>query len=427
VLGGASLALRPLSTAPSAWIQIMFDPQNLLISSDSARHLVFSANNDIYVLPSAFFHVERQPPQIAGIAPGPDARTITLMAVNVTPETRYLFDGVQGQVRAFEEIPGGSRVIVAPPQAAPGHRAVVTALNRDGPSSLFLQSDAPAAYSYPADGSLSAAGLILAPNNVPAGVESMIQIDAPGAQFAEGQVAVSFGTAQVAVRRTWVVSPTRLMVNVSVSGSAQLSIPTVTVVSGLQVIQQPQSFVVQGPVQRPFWLNSLYLNPATGQPSVSAGAMVTMLVGASPAPVTPANTSVLLNDTRVPLLNANSGQITFQIPAGTPAGPVAVRLEASGERSLPIAIPVEGAVARILAASTGAGDLVALSVAGLTDDKVTVMVGARAAKLIAVLPDGDKHIVMFQLPEDAPRGETVPVTLVTATGASEPFSLKIGG
>jgi hypothetical protein len=180
-------------------------------------------------------------------------------------------------------------------------------------------------------------------------------------------------------------------------------------------------------VPRPFWLNSLYLNAATGQASVNAGATVTMLIGASPSPITAGNASVLLNETRVPLLNANGGQIMFQIPAGTPAGPIAVRVESSGERSLPIAIPVDGTAARILAASTGAGDLVALSVAGLTDDKVTVMVNGKTAKLIAALPDGDKYIVIFQLPEDVHKGDTVPVTLVTSSGTSDPFSLKIGG
>jgi hypothetical protein len=102
-------------------------------------------------------------------------------------------------------------------------------------------------------------------------------------------------------------------------------------------------------------------------------------------------------------------------------------VESSGERSLPIAIPVEGTTARILAASTGAGDLVALSVTGLTDDKVTVMVNGKTAKLIAALPDGDKYIVIFQLPEDARKGDTVPVTIVTSSGTSDPFSLKIGG
>jgi hypothetical protein len=155
-----------------------------------------------------------------------------------------------------------------------------------------------------------------------------------------------------------------------------------------------------------------------------------MLVGASPVPVTTTNASVLLNDVRVPLLSANSGQISFQIPAGTPPGPLAVRVEASGERSLPIAIPVEQQVsaARILAASTAAGDLVSLSVTGIAlDERITVQIAGKPCRLVGVLPDGDKIVVIIQLPEDVRRGETLPVTITTPSGTTEPFNLRIGG
>jgi hypothetical protein len=439
VLGGANLSTRPLSTAPGTWIQIMFDPQNLLVSSDSARHLVFSANNDLYVLPSAFFHVERQPPQILTVAPRPDPRTVTVVGMNVTAQTRYLFDGVPAQLRSFEEMQGGARAVVMPPQAAPGHRAVVSAINSDGQSSLFLQNDAPPFHVYPADAATAATTLTLQPNGVPSGVETTIQIDSPNAQFVEGQVSVGFGTSDISVRRVWVVSPTRLLVNVAVNASAQLSIPTVTLVSGLQIMRQPQSFVVQGSVPRPFWMSSLYLNTVTGQPSVNPGSTVAMLIGASPVPATTANASVLLNDIRVPLLSVNSGQITFQIPASTPVGSLVVRVEIAGERSLPITIPVEAVsrpadggssngTVKILAASSTAVDLVALQVSGLgSDDKVTVQIAGRTARLIAVMPDGDKHTVIFELPGDIRRGDTVQVTVSNSAGTSEPFSLRIGG
>jgi hypothetical protein len=432
VLGGASLTARPLSTAPSSWLQIMWNPQNLLVPTDSARHLLFSANNDIYVLPSAFFHVERQPPQILSVAPGPDARSVTILGTNLTPDTRFHFDGASAQVRNFEDGAGGQRAVVTPPQAAPGHRAVVTALNRDGQSSLFLQSEAPPVYTYPAD--LPAQPVLtLSPNALPSGVESMVQIDCTACQFVDGQVSLGFGTIDVAVRRLWVVSPTRVVANLFVNTSAPMAIPTVTVVSGLQIVSQPLSFAVQGSQARTFWLNSLYLNAVTGQPAVGAGNTVTMLIGAAPVPVTTTNASVLVNDIRVPLLSVNAGQITFQIPSSLTSGPLTVRLEASGERSLPIALPLDGQApgavsgARILVAA-GSGDLYTLSVSGLVpDDKMTVQIGSFPARIIGVLPDGDKHIVMIQLPAEARRGETLPLTITTAAGTSEPFSLRIGG
>ncbi len=61
MLGGATLSVRPYSPAPTSYAQIDFDVRTLSFSVDSPRHLVFSQNGDIYVLPAAFFHVEKLP------------------------------------------------------------------------------------------------------------------------------------------------------------------------------------------------------------------------------------------------------------------------------------------------------------------------------------------------------------------------------
>ena len=72
VLGGATLSVRPYSPAPSSYAQIDFDVRTLSFSADSPRHLVFSQNGDIYVLPAAFFHVEKLPPSISSVIPVTD-------------------------------------------------------------------------------------------------------------------------------------------------------------------------------------------------------------------------------------------------------------------------------------------------------------------------------------------------------------------
>ena len=72
VLGGATLSVKSYSPAPSSYIQIDFDVRTLSISADSARHLVFSQNNDIYVLPAAFFQVGKSPPTISSVIPVTD-------------------------------------------------------------------------------------------------------------------------------------------------------------------------------------------------------------------------------------------------------------------------------------------------------------------------------------------------------------------
>ena len=66
--------LRPYSPAPTSYPQIDFDVRTLSFSADSPRHLVFSQNGDIYVLPAAFFHVEKLPPAISSVIPLTDGR-----------------------------------------------------------------------------------------------------------------------------------------------------------------------------------------------------------------------------------------------------------------------------------------------------------------------------------------------------------------
>jgi uncharacterized protein (TIGR03437 family) len=327
-------------------------------------------------------------------------------------------------------------VIVAPPQAPPGHRAAVVALNSDGQSSLFLQNDNPPVYSYNGEGAQQPA-FVLSPNTLPSGVEATVQIDAVGTQFVDGQVSVGFGSTDVTARRIWVVSPTRLMVNDSVSGLSAPAVLPVTIVSGLHIIQNQLAFAVSGPQQRNFWLSSAYLNAVTGQTSLNPGSQAMMLVGASPAQITATNTSVLLNDVRVPLVSATNGQIVFGIPATASPGPLTVRVETAGERSLPITIaidPLPAASVRVLAASTSGGDakpgeLVFLSVVGLNGSasQALVTIAGRDARVMAVFPDGDRHTLAVRVPDETPRNTNVPVVVLLGDSTSEPFSLKIGG
>ncbi|HYO81500.1 MAG TPA: matrixin family metalloprotease [Bryobacteraceae bacterium] len=439
VLGGASLPVRPFPSAPDTFVQIDFAQQMLLVSSDSPRHLVFGSQNDIYVLPSAFFHVENQPPQIATVTSAVEGNTriATIQATGVNADTRYLFDGTPAQVRSLETLPngGGSRVTLTAPQAPPGHKAVVTALNSDGQSSLFLQNEAPPTMQYGGEGASALPAFITSPSSIPPGADAAIQIDAVGTQFVEGQVSVGFGSTDVVVKRIWVLSPTRLLVSVAAHPNAVAGVLPLTVLSGLQVLNSPFTFAVSAPAARPFWLASNYANAGTGGTSISAGSVVVLNVAAAPVNLTTSNTAVLLNETRITPLTVATGQVTFVVPQGMATGVTTLRLDVAGERSLPIPMVIDAQAARIVGANAAGGDpkpgdLVFLTVAGLGSaaaQEATVTIGGRDTRVIRVFPEADRHVLVVRVPEEMLRNSTVPVVLFLGGAPSEPFNLKVGG
>ena len=124
------------------------------------------------------------------------------------------------------------------------------------------------------------------------------------------------------VRNLTVVSPTRLLANVSVNPNAQSGYPQLSLVSGLQLIAQP--FAVQIlPPARTMWLSGNIVNLATGTAGLSAGSTAVVRIGGAPTSPTVGNLVLHLNDKQIPVLGIAEGQVTFQIPSGT--GDLALR------------------------------------------------------------------------------------------------------
>jgi uncharacterized protein (TIGR03437 family) len=444
VLSGPTLGIQPFATPEGTNLQLYFDPRTLAFSTDTPRHLVFSANNDIYVQPSGFFHVQRQPPAIASILPVSEGSTrlAVISGLNLLEATRVLFDGVPALVRSFDDFTG--TLTVMPPPAPIGHRANVTALNPDGQSSLFIHGDSPPVYTYaPETLFASAAPVFMAtPSMLPAGVESMIQIDAAGTNFMDGMVSVGFGTSDVVAKRVWVVSPTRLLVNVAVSPAAQVSGYTVTIASGLNVLTQPFAMQVLPVNARAFWLRSGVSAFGSEQPSVSAGSIALLRVGNVAAPLTMSAT-VFLNDRQLPVLAVNGNDIAFQIPASTAVGPAVVRVEANGERSMPIILPVDPPPPRIVSVTSGsrlldanrpghAGEMINLFVTNLNTtgsavdpSRLVVSIGGIHVNAASVSQAGEGHKVTLAIPSHSPVGAEVPVSLEIDERTSEPVHVVI--
>ncbi|MBI4877150.1 MAG: matrixin family metalloprotease [Acidobacteria bacterium] len=438
VLGGAAGVQpgRPYAPAP-AYVQ--FDVSLTPFSSEGYYHMVFSLGGDIYVLPSAFQVASRPAPVLATLAAVTDAtgaRVVAVTGTNLTAETRFLFDG-QPAVRVVED---AGHFLLTPPSAAAGYRAALVAVNPDGQNSLQIQTG-PAMYQYESGDSPLAA---LSPAALPAGSEGLVEINAPGANFADGQVQIGFGSTDVVVRRLWVVSPTRILANVYVSPQA-LALPgTVTVTSGLQMVAQPFAFQVQPANPRQLTLSSQVMNAATGQAGVQSGQIALVAAPSLTQAQIAAGLTLTFNGAPVQIVNAAPGQVAFVVPAGASSGPVVLRLQAGAEASLPIAITVDPPSPVVVSALTSGlavdatrpvrpAELVTLVVGNLGDSpsaaRMRLMVAGIDHQIALVVPASGQpgmYQVAFFLNPAVPAGAQ-PVLVSLDGRISTPFPLLVRG
>ena len=200
------------------------------------KHLLFSTQSDVYVLPAAFTVVNNPAPSITSITPTFDASGAPALLISGTalsPDafttTRIFFDGLPAVI---EQVTPDGQLLVLPPQASPGYTATVVALNSDGQSSLFLQP-APTTYSY-APG--PAASLTVSPASLLPGGDTVVDVLGTGTNFVDGQTTVGFGTSDVVVKKVSVLSPGHLQALVTPNAVAPTS--GITVTTGLGVISQ---------------------------------------------------------------------------------------------------------------------------------------------------------------------------------------------
>ncbi len=444
VIGGAAAVVTPGSMRPyagsTAYVQI--DLEFTPFSAEGPFHMLFGVGGDIYVLPSAFQLAMRQPPLVATVTPGLDAagnRVAILTGANLFSDTRFLFDGLAA-VRVVED---AGRFLVTPPPAPSGHRAAVTAFNSDGQSSLFLQT--PPAYTYDAAETPLAVAMS---NGIPAGVEALVELNGVSTAFIDGLTVAGFGSSDVAVRRLWVLGPTRALANVQVAASALPQAVNLTVATGLQVISQPFALQVQAANPRQLAMSSQALNAVTQQPGVQAGSAALISVANLTQAQIGAGLNLTLNGERVQVLAAAPGQIVFQVPATATPGPAVLRLQAGADTSLPIAIAIDPPLPVVVTAlsssnavidgtrPTRPGDLVSLVVANLADagsvvalGRVRVVVGGVEHQPAQIAPSTQSpgfHLVQFFLNAAVGAGQQ-PTTVSVDGRTSLPFALSVRG
>jgi uncharacterized protein (TIGR03437 family) len=272
----------------------------------------------------------------------------------------------------------------------------------------------------------------------------MVEINALGGAFVEGQTQVGFGSSDVAVRRLWVVSPTRLLANVSVNAAAPAQPTQVTIVNGLQIVTQPLAFQVQPANPRQLTLGSVPTGAATGQPGVQAGSIAIISVPGLTQAQIAAGLSLTVNGIQAQIVNASPGQLAFQVPGGISPGPAVLRLQAGAEASLPIVIAIELPSPSVMVAQAGgvtidgnrparAAELVTLVAGNLGDGltpsrlRLTVAGVEHQIALIAPVPNqSGVYQVAFYLNPAVPAGSQ-PVVLSLDGRPSNPFALAVRG
>lgn len=240
VLGTGALAQFANVHAYPPYGYIQMDVQVGNVAFAGPKHMIFSTRDDLYVLPSGFTFVAMQPPSITSVTPAVDGsgnRVVAITGTNLLPDTRILFDGLPAAVTS---ITSDGRLLVVPPQAPGSYRAIVTALNSDGQSSMFLQAQAPPAYFYD---SADSASLTVSPGVLSSG-DNVVHVVATNTNFVDGQVFVGFGSSDVVVKKITVASPTELFVNVTLNSNAFVPASAINITSGLRLLSQTLGTVI---------------------------------------------------------------------------------------------------------------------------------------------------------------------------------------
>jgi hypothetical protein len=439
--GGASVvtgSLRAYSSPP--YLQVDIDVP--LGAAEGPRHLVFSTASDIYVLPLAF-HVAANPaPELTTLTPGFDEtgnRVLSVAGANLTADTRLLFDGVPANlVRRIADM-----LLFTVPAGPGSHRAGIVALNPDGQSSAQPLGNAlPPQYIYdPAENPWFS----VSPSALPAGVDAMVEITGFNTNFQTGQTVVGFGSSEVTVRRVWVQSTNRLLVNVSVSPNAATGAISLVVVSGLQSVQQADALRITAASPTQATLRVPIVSAVTNLEGVPPGG--TALLTVQGANSSTNGWTLTVGNQTVPMTPVNQGNFSFQVPFGLTAGPAVVRLTVPNVEAVPPVVmqvdappPVisqarfESGVAIEAASPARPGDWVTLVVMGLWDapqplprSSIRLNVGGWDFPIQSIVPGAQpgSWLVTFRMANGQFSGSTVPVVVRQDTRVSAPFSLPV--
>lgn len=423
-------------------LRFWFSPLN----TEGPRHLYFLRDSDLYVLPSAFDIVRQSPPDLKSLAvqPGSTRDVVLLEGTGLSPATSVLFDGARGETLGVEEASGRLRVL--PPAGNPGERTRIVAVNPDRQSSLFWdRNPLDISYEFP---QASAPAIEASLTRLNAGSEALLDIRGTNTRFESGRTSLSFGSADIAVRRLWVLSPTRILANVIVNWAAQPTTASIAVQSGLQVARRQLDFQILPADSARVSLDSQpYSADGSAWATPYIGRAMTLRLRTPISSITTANSSLRINGESAPLLRAGPESFTFVLPAGLRPGPVAIQFASPGAEFYPIAVDAQYAPPELLSlnradansalAASGpvvlrSGDVIRASVRGLAEPGQTlaaadIQIRIADTAFIATAVSSDaagELVVTFTVPSMTPTIDPVPLTL-GANGRFTPAQLVV--
>jgi hypothetical protein len=239
----------------------------------------------------------------------------------------------------------------------------------------------------------------------------------------------------------FVVSPTRLLVNVAIQSQAPTVATTVTVNSGLQLLSISGAFQILPQVPGKLVVNPALVNVSTGLNGVSAGSLAYVFVTNLGSLASTA--TVLVNDQPVPTQTTTvDGRLSFQVPPGIAVGPAVLKVQlANGSISYPVAFNVDlppPVVDNVLGDSSTPldsdhaahpGQLLTLIVEGIQNgaaSPIKVTVGGIDHSPVAVVPNSNGTTqVQIVLASTVATGSQIPVVVTVDTRVSASFSIPI--
>jgi hypothetical protein len=421
------------------------------VQSTTPVALAVTVNNDLYVLPAAFFVVPSGAPTLTSLVRGTDANgngLLTVSGSSLSTATQFVFDGTLATSTANGD---GSYTLSVPPAPGP-YTSSVEALNPDGQTSgqanPFGPPESPYSYNYANLATIQSPS----PSIVAPGTDVMIQINGSNTNFLSGQTTVGFGSSDIVVKQVFVNSPTWLIVNVSVNPQAPLTSTTVTVTTGLQTATLTLGMQIGPSNPNQISMRAPVTNAQTGLAGVPAGGSAiinttnnlpqnlagwVLNIGGQPAQMSYVNGQL---QAVVPSgLGYGAQTVQLIAPPGGPIGPgITVPPIAMKIDSLPpVIVSVLSTFGAPVSSSTVVhpGDTLTVVLSGVSDPTIAKLTVANIfASLDAITGPGalsasvsqfSNSTIQVQIPYSAPTGTSIPFYVGVGTRVSSAFYLNI--
>ncbi len=419
------------------------------VQSTTPVALAVNVTNDLYVLPAAFFVVPSGPPVISYLGqPTADQfgnGILTIYGSSLSSATQIVFDGAPANLLSAN--PDGSLTVSVPPAPGP-YGSAVEALNPDGQTSGQANPFGAPQNLYTYNYANPAAINTMSQTSLSPGTDAMIQITGANTNF-NSQTTVGFGTSDIVVKQVFLISPTSLIVNASVSPQTPLTSSSVTITTGLQTASESLAMQIGQSNPNQVSLHAPVTNFATGLPGVPAGGTAIinatnlpqnmtgwiLYIGGQPAAYTYGNNQ--LQATVPSALGFGAQTVQLVAPPGGPIGPSIVIPEIAMKiDTLPPSIASVSTVTGVPITSTSQvhpGDVLIVNLFGLSDPTIPQLTSANFfATLGAITGPGalnapvqfNNSVVQVQIPYSAPNG-TFPLYVGVGTRVSSPVYLNI--